>query len=355
MANKVFANGREISCKAGSGKSIAAFPDVCFTPPQTPATPPGVPIPYPNTGMSSDTTKGSKNVKISGKEVILKNKSYFKKSTGDEPGNAPKKGVVTSTHRGKVYFTSWSMDVKFEGENVVRHLDMTTHNHSSQPPNTPPWPFIDSMAISSDPCATEKANEEAACGGKSKAEACGDEKCREARGCRLVPKKLDKKLCCPPATTGDHLIEDHWIRDESGALLDDFKHLEAKSGRRYAKRDGPYQGAPTMCVDGGRFDGKHGIASATRGVMEDTFIGPQRKFTYAAGRAMAYESVQDAYPTSGCSKACINAQLDAFYGPDPVGPDGRRRNRPLRKPGKRQALSAEQRTAALQRVFPGRS
>src|SRR5690606_40652168 len=56
------------------------------------------------------------------KEVMLKNKSYFKKSTGDEPGNAPKKGVVTSTHRGKVYFTSWSMDVKFEGENVVRHL-----------------------------------------------------------------------------------------------------------------------------------------------------------------------------------------------------------------------------------------
>ena len=62
---------------------------------------------------------------------MLKNKSYFKQSTGDEAGCAAKKGVVTSVNSGKVYFTAWSMDVKFEGENVVRHLDMTTHNHAS--------------------------------------------------------------------------------------------------------------------------------------------------------------------------------------------------------------------------------
>jgi len=33
MANKVFANSREISCKAAIGKTICAFADVCFTPP----------------------------------------------------------------------------------------------------------------------------------------------------------------------------------------------------------------------------------------------------------------------------------------------------------------------------------
>src|SRR5437868_2015423 len=121
MGNEVYANGREIACKAASGKSIAAFPDVCFTPPLTPATPPGVPIPYPNTGMASDTTDGSTTVTISGKEVMLKNKSCFSKSSGDEAGSAPKKGVVTSKNMGKVYFTVWSMDVKFEGNNVDRH------------------------------------------------------------------------------------------------------------------------------------------------------------------------------------------------------------------------------------------
>ena len=41
----VFANGLEVACKAQANKIIAAFPDTCFTPPQTPATPPGVPIP----------------------------------------------------------------------------------------------------------------------------------------------------------------------------------------------------------------------------------------------------------------------------------------------------------------------
>jgi hypothetical protein len=147
MAN-VFANGREISCKAGSGKSICAFPDVCFTPPTAPPTPPGVPIPYPNTGMASDTTSGSKKVKISKKEVMLKNKSYFKSSTGDEAGSAPKKGVITSKIKGKVYFNVWSMDVKVEGENVVRHLDLTTHNHASQTGQTPPWPQVITMAPS---------------------------------------------------------------------------------------------------------------------------------------------------------------------------------------------------------------
>jgi hypothetical protein len=155
MANQVYANMMEVSCKAAMGKSICAFPDVCFTPPLTPATPPGVPIPYPNTGMASDTTSGSSSVKISGQEVMLKNKSYFKRSMGDEAGCAPKKGVITSMNMGKVYFTMWSMDVKVEGENVVRMLDLTTHNHASVPGNTTPWPYIDEMsALQGDgPCA----------------------------------------------------------------------------------------------------------------------------------------------------------------------------------------------------------
>lgn len=146
MSNQVFANKMEISCKSGAGKTICAFPDVCFTPPLTPATPPGVPIPYPNTGMSSDCSDGSRSVKISGDEIMLKNKSYFKKSTGDEAGSAPKKGVVTSKITGKVYFNAWSMDVVIEGENAVRHLDLTTHNHASPPGQTPPMPETEGMA-----------------------------------------------------------------------------------------------------------------------------------------------------------------------------------------------------------------
>jgi len=66
------------------------------------------------------------------------------------------KGVVTHKNTGKVYFSMWSMDVKFEGENVVRHLDMTTHNHGSTPPNALPTIYQDLLAALSPECATEK-------------------------------------------------------------------------------------------------------------------------------------------------------------------------------------------------------
>jgi hypothetical protein len=147
MSDDVFANSMGVGGKASSGKSICSFPDVCFTPPQTPATPPGVPIPYPNTGMTSDCADGSTSVKVNGQEVLLKNKSYFKKSAGDEAGSAPKKGLITSTTKGKCYFVAWSMDVKIESENVVRHLDMTTHNHGCPTANdSATWPEIQNSA-----------------------------------------------------------------------------------------------------------------------------------------------------------------------------------------------------------------
>jgi hypothetical protein len=190
MGNDVFANGREVACKAGSGKSICAFPDVCFTPPQTPATPPGVPIPYPNTGMDSDTTDGSSTVKVGGQEAMLKNKSYFKKSTGDEAGSAPKKGVVTSVIQGKVYFIAWSMDVMIEGENVVRHMDMTTHNHASPVANTPPQIFAARMAMANiKGCEQQAEDVKKACGDNGEKFSCPDQKpLKDAKTARQAAK-----------------------------------------------------------------------------------------------------------------------------------------------------------------------
>jgi hypothetical protein len=205
MANQVYANNMEISCKAADAKSICAFPDVCFTPPQTPATPPGVPVPYPNTGMASDTTDGSRTVKISGKEVMLKNKSYFKRSTGDEVGCAPKKGVVTSKNMGKVYFTMWSMDVKVEGENVVRMMDMTTHNHASLPANSPPWMYVDEMIPPplDHPCHDQIKTAQAACKDTKagpEGRDCSGTDCEKCMACILVPKEEDKRMCARRTT-----------------------------------------------------------------------------------------------------------------------------------------------------------
>ena len=83
MSNEVFANGNEIACKSGDGKVIAAFPDVCLSPPAPPAGP--VPVPYPNTSFAKDTKNGSRTVKINRKEVMLKDQSFYKTAPlGDE-------------------------------------------------------------------------------------------------------------------------------------------------------------------------------------------------------------------------------------------------------------------------------
>jgi hypothetical protein len=132
MSKKVFANGREISCKKDDNKSIAAMADVCLSPPSPPAGP--LPLPYPNTAQASDTSDGSKTVKIGGDEVGKKNSSNYKKSSGDEAATKSLgMGVVTHTIQGKMKHTAWSMDVKIEGSNAIRHMDMTTHNHMNCP------------------------------------------------------------------------------------------------------------------------------------------------------------------------------------------------------------------------------
>src|SRR6185437_3717070 len=155
MGMQVYANGMSIACKAADGKTIAAMPDVCLSPPTPPAGP--VPIPYPNTAMASDTTNGSKTVQINGEEVMLKDQSTFKQSNGDEAATKNLgMGVVTACIQGEVSFVAWSMDVKFEGANVPRHLDLTLHNEQSVPANTPTWPYMDAMAASEDPCKREK-------------------------------------------------------------------------------------------------------------------------------------------------------------------------------------------------------
>jgi len=135
MSKNVFANGREVSAKADDNKSICMMPDVCLTPPSPPAGP--IPIPYPNTAKAADTSDGSKTVCIDGKEVGLKDKSNYKTSTGDEAATKSQgMGVVTATIQGKLYFAAWSFDVLFEGENAIRHMDLTTGNHASSTMNS---------------------------------------------------------------------------------------------------------------------------------------------------------------------------------------------------------------------------
>lgn len=134
MGNKVFANGNEIASKSSDVKVTAAFPDVCLTPPPPPAGP--LPVPYPDSSFAKDMQSGSSSVKIGDGEVMLKDHSFFKTSPlGDEAAtNGQGANVITHGITGKTYFRAWSFDVKVEGENADRHLDLTTSNHQGAQP-----------------------------------------------------------------------------------------------------------------------------------------------------------------------------------------------------------------------------
>lgn len=130
MSKNVFANGREISGKASGNRSIAALPDVCLSPPGPPAGP--LPIPYPNTALAKHTSGGSRSVKLGRQEVGKKNRSKYSKSTGNQPATRNfGMGVISHNLTGPAKFAAWSMDVKVEGANVTRFLDLTTHNHTN--------------------------------------------------------------------------------------------------------------------------------------------------------------------------------------------------------------------------------
>ena len=47
--------------------------------------------------------------------------------------------AVSHTITGAACFAAYSMDVKFEGKSVTRHLDLMTSNHASYPGSTPPF------------------------------------------------------------------------------------------------------------------------------------------------------------------------------------------------------------------------
>ena len=120
-----------------SGGVTAAFPDVCKTP--SPAGP--IPIPYPNVAKASDTDKGTKKVSVKGNPVCVKD-SNFSTSVGDEAGTAGG-GVASSKTKGKAEFVNYSFDVKFEGKNVARALDLMLHNNK----NTPPFPVVQGPVV----------------------------------------------------------------------------------------------------------------------------------------------------------------------------------------------------------------
>ncbi len=334
MGCEVYANGNTIACKAADGKTVAAMPDVCLSPPSPPAGP--IPIPYPNTGMASDTTEGSKTVQIAGQEVMLKNQSYFKQSSGDEAATKSLgMGVVTHQIQGKVNFINWSMDVKFEGENVPRHLDMTGHNEASDPPNCPPWPYLDGMALSpNSPCFEEAKKAAKKCAPEKDwqkncppappypasneqtnayANAVQNNACLNARKCMLVPYENKDKNCCPsqPGQMGQtphHIIDNACFVDPiPGVKRDAAPRIEGWKKYETDK-------APCVCCEGYSWHkGTHSEMHVRSGVAALHHSDGDGMWSRQQATKDGAKALQKTFPDSHCSEKCITAQLDAYH------------------------------------------
>ena len=132
----VYANGREISGKATPNKTIAAFPDVCMSPPSPPAGP--IPLPYPITGVASNTTDGTSSVYVRGKEAGKKNGVKYSKVDGNQPATQSfGAGVISHKITGPLKFAAYSFDVFLEKGGAERFMDMTTQNHTNQGNTSP--------------------------------------------------------------------------------------------------------------------------------------------------------------------------------------------------------------------------
>jgi len=268
----VFANGLEISGKAVDAKTIAAMPDTCFTPPENPATPPGVPVPYPSFGMAGDTDKGTGTVKIGGKTVNIKNKSHLTKTTGTEAGSAAKKGIITSKNTGKEQFNSWSNDVKFEGEPVVRNTDMATNNHASPAGNAPLWVHMANPSP-------------------------------QGMACRELLEQFDIEVhrydeadenCKGTGKQSDHIVPHSF-----------FCKGRPKGTNRPNFPNYHIDDAPCICLSGPSTSeasdyGSHGLAVSEHGVKTQAFEGPDKNFLRDKSPDYRYarESAMEASETS---------------------------------------------------------
>jgi hypothetical protein len=231
------------------------------------------------------------------------------------------------------------MNVMFEGENVVRNLDLTTHNHASFPGNTPPWPYLSksSVANPNGVCAEEVNNVNSKCSGV--ADPCaglGSKKpsglkaspeagiladktaasdCLAARRCAL--QIYEPNTCCPPQT-GHHLIEASALFDTgrggagSTPLMGIVNYNQAK--------------APCVCAEGvSQNVGTHGLmhtfqsAVASKCESGDLPLAPDGMLrdvkwtTYRDAKASAFKAMQKVFPDSKCSQKCIEAQLDNYH------------------------------------------
>ncbi|MCY1357105.1 GHH signature containing HNH/Endo VII superfamily nuclease toxin 2 [compost metagenome] len=273
MAHHVYANDNEIASKSADGKSSAAFPDTCFSPPTPPAG--GVPIPYPNTCFARDISNGSRSV--------------LKNIVGGLAGSTGVGLVVTGA------MAAWTLtDIIGTATEIAEALGPQGQEI-----------LADLMDLDS---LKAKIEAKAAAYKKEPDKFLADlmelqaqrSPCIRARKCMLVPYNNSKKPqvnkgegCCP-GQTGHHVIPD-----------------AAMKGNSCYSGEGK---APTICLEGtNQHHGSHGKAhDELNNILEDRNINIGDPISYENMRDHGIKAVQRA-SVGHCSEKCLRNQLDNYY------------------------------------------
>lgn len=214
----------------------------------------------------------------------MKDQSTFKKSTGDEAATKSLgMGVVTHTIQGEASFVAWSMDVKFEGANADRHLDMMLHNEQSNPANTATWNYCDAMVAAF------------AAGGK----------CENMEHLRLQQKREPCPTKNGEPQHGHHLLPARCFYNADPEIP-----------------NYDYDMAPVICVTGRtQHMGAHKLCHDWFDSVELGYHENGWDFTYSAASSAATGSAGQALdpprPLTPKERDCVQFQQDQYYKAQP--------------------------------------
>ena len=142
-----------------------------------------------------------------------------------------------------------------------------------------------------------------------------------------MPKDKDNKLCCKPSNTGHHLIEDHWVKENSA--FPNYRSNRTKPPQSLDKKKDfdikSINDAPCVCANKSRHEPPHGTMHNVQGVFEESYMPEGARhidgsknggWNYGTSKEAALYGHAEAFPDSGCTDECLESQLDDFYGKD---------------------------------------
>ena len=237
---------------------------------------------------------------------------------------------------------------------MVRHMDLTTHNHGSSIANTPPWTYLVRMAMAEGikECDAAREKVKADCGDLKQKAKCPsaemakkaerarklakdkygeessqykrfntitkqrdekfakdiqDDKCQRALRCFLSP--YSPSSCCPGQTP-------HHVVDVASFLVE--AEFQGQPRNERPKKTGwknyDVDKAPCVCVEGpNQTTATHGEIHARTSVKAEALMDKNGQWSRREATQAGVASINETFPDTKECKDCLQKQLDKYH------------------------------------------